>query len=178
MFLLLQFVQKRKKRCTLISSLSLRTLLLMLWTMWRPGGTWIGKFHSFLICGSWTSLWRKIWLSTHPRVVIKYCNRCGSSSRLTIFQLSARLQKTSIYKAAFLFFYSRCVSTQRALLESGTMGPKGHVQVKDQFNVCFPILLSIEDINQVGKAKWFQQLSQFSFQRFCWFTNYLIYRQM
>ena len=59
MFLLLQFVQKRKKRCTLISSLSLRTLLLMLWTMWRPGGTWIGKFHSFLICGSWTSLWRK-----------------------------------------------------------------------------------------------------------------------
>ena len=27
-------------------------------------------------------------------------------------------------------FYSRCVSNQRALLESGTMGPKGHVQVR------------------------------------------------
>ena len=32
----------------------------------------------------------------------------------------------------FFFFFtrSRCVSTQRALLESGTMGPKGHVQVR------------------------------------------------
>ena len=30
----------------------------------------------------------------------------------------------------FCFTHSRCVSTQRALLESGTMGPKGHVQVR------------------------------------------------
>ena len=30
----------------------------------------------------------------------------------------------------FFFTHSRCVSTQRALLESGTMGPKGHVQVR------------------------------------------------
>ena len=28
-----------------------------------------------------------------------------------------------------LIFFSRCVTNQRALLESGTMGAKGHVQV-------------------------------------------------
>lgn len=43
------------------------------------------------------------------------------------FRILERVTIICVY--LFFFFFSRCVSNQRALLDSGTMGTKGHTEI-------------------------------------------------
>lgn len=125
-----QCVLRLKKQFILMNSLRARTSLSMPLIMLKLGAIWMGNqfffLSSFSLGNNYTYMLFVMYRLFLQTQVFNFFLRVYFFHSLFTVCLFSCSFKVLVF---FSMNFRRCVTNQRALMESGTMGTKGHVQV-------------------------------------------------